>query len=93
MNEDIKLPNEITEEYRDVLAFEPQKTFLMKCVIKGAGYKPKTLHFLVQADDYTTAKELAKDFTNKHTHKKLSVSSVIGSEIKHEYLLREPKEK
>lgn len=75
---------------RKVLAYKPvKKTFSMKCNIKGSGFKPKTLKFLVQADDYSIAKELTEDFVGEHINKKLHISSIIGSEIIHEYSLKE----
>lgn len=81
--------NEELSTSKKVLAFAPVKTYSMKCNIKGTGFKPKTLKFLVQAEDYISAKTITEDFVKTHINQKLYVASVIGSEIVHEYLLKE----
>lgn len=75
---------------KEVLAFKPNlKTFSMKCNIKGSGFKPKTLKFLVHAEDYGTAKVLTEIFVYQHINRKLHISSVIGNEIVYEYAIKE----
>lgn len=83
------LLNEENNSERKVFAFAPVRTFSMKCNIKGSGFKPKTLKFIVQASDYGIAKELTVNFVKEHINKKLHISSTVGSEIIHEYLLKE----
>lgn len=90
--EPMKSTNELREiagDFRNVLAYEPDKFYLMKCNIKRDGYKTKTVKFLVNAEDYAEAKELTNDFVMQHKHSESSISNIIGNEIGYEYLLKE----
>lgn len=83
---------EIKEDFRNVLAYEPDKFYLMKCNIKRDGHKTKTVKFLVNAEDYAEAKELTNDFVKQHIHSMSSISNITGNEIGYDYLLKEKQE-